>query len=119
MCGWLDLFALEYAIRISGVNKIFINKADICPTDSVSVVTSYKKNGTTLSEFPLRLSEVNEVITEEMNGWGKDNFGVTDKGKISPELKKYMEYIESKLMPLGAEIVSVGTGPGREHTIAW
>lgn len=43
MCGWLDLFALRYAIALSGVNKIFINKADICLKNKIKVVTGYKK----------------------------------------------------------------------------
>ncbi|MBP9715288.1 MAG: adenylosuccinate synthase [Candidatus Pacebacteria bacterium] len=119
MCGWLDLFALEYAIKLSGVNKVFINKSDICPTDKVKVVTGYIKDGKNTPEFPLRLNEITDVVTEDLPGWGQENFGVTDKDKISPELKTYMEYVENKLKNLGADIVSVGTGPSREHTIDW
>src|SRR3989344_4298522 len=39
MVGWLDIFALRYAIALSGVNKIFLNKADICIGEKVKVVT--------------------------------------------------------------------------------
>src|SRR3990167_1739198 len=59
MCGWLDLFALRHAIGLSGVNKIFINKADICLSDKVKVVIGYKtqeKNSKkVLKEFPIYL----------------------------------------------------------------
>lgn len=119
MCGWLDLFAIRYAIGLSGANKIFINKADICPTDKVKVVTGYKIGDKTMEEFPLRLGEVTYVITEEMAGWGGANFGITEKEKVSPALSTYLSYIKDKLKDLEVEIVSVGTGPGREHSFDW
>ncbi len=119
MCGWLDLFALSHAVRLSGVNKIFINKADICPTDKVQVVTGYKSGDKKLTEFPFHLNQVTDVEAEEMPGWGDANFGVSDKNKVSPELATYLNYIKNKFDSLGVEIVSVGTGPDRTHTIDW
>jgi adenylosuccinate synthase len=119
MCGWLDLFALRYAIGLSGVNKIFINKADICPTDKIKVVTGYIENGKTLQEFPLRLNQVTDVLTEDMSGWGGANFGISDREKVSSALSTYLEYVENKLADFGVEIVSVGTGPDRENTFNW
>lgn len=119
MCGWLDLFALRYAIGLSGVNKIFINKADICPTDKIKVVTGYIENGKTLQEFPLRLNQVTDVLTEDMSGWGGANFGISDREKVSLALSMYLEYVENKLADFGVEIVSVGTGPDRENTFNW
>lgn len=115
MCGWLDLFALRYSIGLSGVNKIFINKADICLSDKVKVVTGYKNNKKVLKEFPLYLSQVTDVVTEEISGWGDDNFGVSKKQKVSKELVSYLKYIKNKLSDLGVKIISVGTGPEREH----
>ena len=119
MCGWLDLFAIRYAIGLSGVNKIFINKADICPTDKVKVVTGYKIGDKVLQEFPLRLNEVTDVVTEDMPGWGEANYGVSDKEKISPALVSYLNYIKDKLKEFGVDIVNVGTGPDREHSFDW
>jgi adenylosuccinate synthase len=115
MCGWLDLFALRYAIKLSGVNKLFINKADICPTEEIEVVSGYEINGKIQEEFPLRLNQVTNVITEKMTGWGKSNYGVSEKEKISPELMKYLNYLKDKLSDLKVEIVSIGTGPDRTH----
>ncbi len=115
MCGWLDLFALRYAISLSGVNKIFINKADICMSDKVKIVTGYKEGTKKMQEFPLYLSKVTDVVTEEIPGWGQKNYGVKDFKKVSPELKSYLKYIEDKLADLGVKIVAVGTGQEREH----
>ncbi|HTE49195.1 MAG TPA: adenylosuccinate synthetase, partial [Candidatus Paceibacterota bacterium] len=123
MCGWLDLFALHYAIKLSGANKIFINKADICLSDKVKVVTGYrtneKKGGKMLKEFPLYLNQVKGVVAEEIPGWGKSNYGISDKRKVSKELVTYLNYIKSKLADLDVKILSVGTGPDREHFFKW
>ena len=119
MCGWLDFFALRYAIALSGVNKIFINKADICPTDKIKVVTGYMVGDKSLEEFPLRLKEVTGVKTEDLAGWGEANYGISDKEKISPALVSYVNYIKDKVKDFEVEIVSVGTGPDREHSVAW
>jgi len=115
MCGWLDLFALRYAIKLSGVNKLFINKADICPTEEIEVISSYEVDGKTLEEFPLRLNQITRVKTEKMLGWGTSNYGVSDKEKVSPALMKYLNYLKDKLSDLNVKIVSVGTGPDRSH----
>ena len=119
MCGWLDLFAINYAIGLSGVNKIFINKADICPTENIEVVTGYEIDGKVIKEFPLRLNQVTGVQTEKISGWGEANYGVNDKSKVSKELASYLDYIKNKLSSFNIKIVSVGTGPGREHSFNW
>ena len=119
MCGWLDLFALEYAIGLSGANNIFINKADICLSDKIKVVTGYKNKNKTLKEFPLYLDQVTDVVTENIAGWGDKNFGVSKKQKVSKELAAYLKYIKTKLSDLNVKIISVGTGPDREHFFNW
>ncbi|MFA6324737.1 MAG: adenylosuccinate synthase [Candidatus Paceibacterota bacterium] len=119
MCGWLDLFAIRHAIKLSGVNKIFINKADICPIKKIEVVTAYKIDKKILKEFPLRLSQVNGVKTEKMAGWGEANYGVNDKKNVSKELTIYLKYLKNKLSDLNIKIVSIGTGPKREHSFRW
>lgn len=119
MCGWLDLFAIKYAIGLSGANKIFINKADICPTNNIEVITAYEIGKKILEEYPFRLNQVTGVQTEKMSGWGDANYGVKDKQKVSPELASYLNYIKNKLSDLDVKIVSVGTGPDREHFFNW
>lgn len=119
MCGWLDLSALRYAIGLSGANKIFINKADICLSDKVKVVIGYKNGKKVLKEFPLYLNQVTSVITESIPGWGDANHGVSDKKKVSPELASYLNYIKNKLADLNVKIISVGTGQDRDHFFNW
>ncbi len=119
MCGWLDLFALRYAIELTGANKILMNKTDICLMDKIKVVTGYKHAGKNLKEFPLYLNQVTDVATEEITGWGNKNYGVKEKKKVSKELVSYLYYIKNKLSDLDVKILSVGTGPDRKHFFDW
>ena len=127
MCGWLDLFALRYAIGLSGANKMFINKADIGLTDKIKVETLYKtiekvknkQKEIQCKEFPLYLDQVTSVVTEDIAGWGDKNFAVSKKEKVSKELTSYLKYIKNKLADLDVKIISVGTGPEREHFFNW
>ena len=98
-------------------------------SDKVKVVIGYKtkeKNSKKVlparaggKEFPLYLSEVTDVTTEEISGWGNTNYGVKDKKKVSPELASYLKYIKNKLSDLDVKIISVGTGPDRDHFFSW
>ena len=72
-----------------------------------------------MKEFPLYLSEIADVVTEEISGWGNKNFGVSEKKKVSKELKSYLNYITKKLSDLNVKIISVGTGPDRDHFFEW
>ncbi|MFK5282959.1 adenylosuccinate synthetase, partial [Lacticaseibacillus paracasei] len=52
-CGWLDLVALKYAIRLNGINSLAMMKLDVLSClDKIGVVTAYKLNGEVISEFP-------------------------------------------------------------------
>src|SRR3989339_1748652 len=119
MCGWLDLFALRYAIELKGAHKILMNKTDICLMDKIKVVTGYKHAGKNLKEFPLYLNQGTDVATEEITGWGNKNYGVKEKKKVSKELVSYLYYIKNKLSDLDVKILSVGTGPDRKHFFDW
>ena len=85
----------------------------------MKVVTGYKNGRKIFKEFPLYLSEVKNVVTEEIAGWGGADYGVNDKKKVSKELTSYLKYIKSKLADLDVKIISVGTGPDRDHFFNW
>ena len=42
-----------------------------------------------------------------------------NKKKVSKELASYLKYIKNKLSDLNVKIISVGTGPDREHSFNW
>jgi adenylosuccinate synthase len=45
-CGWLDLVALNYAIRLNGMNELTLTKLDVLDDfDTIKVCTHYELNG--------------------------------------------------------------------------
>ena len=85
----------------------------------MKVVIGYKNGRKILKEFPLYLSQVTDVITEEIPGWGQKNYGVKDKKNVSKELQSYLNYIEKKLLDLDVKIIAVGTGQDRDQFFRW
>jgi adenylosuccinate synthase len=116
-CGWLDLVALRYAIRINGMTNLALMKLDILSGhDRIGICNAYKLNGQTLTELPpstQTLSRVEPVI-EWLPGWKEDISQITEMTQLPPAAKAYIEYLKTHIdVPI--EIVSVG--PGREQTL--
>ncbi|MCB0419683.1 MAG: adenylosuccinate synthase [Bdellovibrionales bacterium] len=116
-CGWLDLVALKYAIRINGITNIALMKMDVLSgLDEVKVCTAYKYKGNVITDYPSGPGASTEVepVYESFPGW-KENFEEAKSLSELPEnAKKYIEFIEASLeVPI--DVLSVG--PGREQTI--
>ena len=58
-CGWLDLVALKYAVRINGMNELTLTKMDVMDGfETIKVCTSYLIDGKETNVFPLCLLEI-------------------------------------------------------------
>lgn len=115
-CGWLDLVALKYAIRISGVTELIMMKADVLSGfETLKVCTAYLYQGKEISHLPYNIEEQNITpIYTEIKGWNKDLTSIKNGSELPSELKNYIKFIEKELeVPIS--IVSVG--PDREQTI--
>ncbi|MEZ4750039.1 MAG: adenylosuccinate synthase [Bdellovibrionota bacterium] len=116
-CGWLDLVAVRYALRVSGIQHLTMTKADVlCGLKELKVCTAYKLNGKVLEAFPNDAEDLDRVepMYETLEGWATDLKGIKNAADIPPALKKYIAFIEKFT---GAEVGSVSTGPGRENVI--
>jgi len=115
-CGWLDLVALKYAVKINGVTELMMMKADVLSGfERIKVCTSYHYKGTIVSHLPYNIEEENVApIYSELPGWKKDLTGLTKESDLPENLMSYIEYLEKELeVPI--KIVSVG--PDRKQTI--
>ena len=116
-CGWVDLVALKYAIRINGINELVITKLDVLDGfETIKACTSYNIGGEESDEFPLRPKELEAVkpVYTEYEGWQTS----TRQAKTYEELPaKTREYLEALSGHLDIPIKIVSTGPGREETI--
>ncbi len=116
-CGWLDLVALKYAVRISGIDVLALTKLDILSGfDSVKVAIGYKINGKEINNFPYNSQELSKVepIYKEFPGWEEFLPSIKERNKLPINAQKYIKFIEEYL---GIPIEIISIGPGREETI--
>lgn len=116
-CGWLDLPALRYAVRVNSLTKIFLTKLDILSAfDTLMVATGYRAGEETYSEFPAQQSVLYncEPVYEELSGWGEDITGVRELADLPKEARAYIEYIEDAV---GVHIRWVSVGPERSQLV--
>ena len=116
-CGWLDLVALKYVVRINGMNELTLTKMDVMDgLQIIKVCTSYMIDGKETSVFPLCLSEIEKVhpVYTELSGWDTDISGITNWDDLPDAAKAYIEFVEDYL---GVPFTIISTGPKRPETI--
>lgn len=116
-CGWLDLVALKYAIRLNGINSLAMMKLDILSNhDQIGVVTAYKLNGELIHEFPTATDLVSKVepVIEYLPGWKDDLTKIKNVKDLPRPAIEYIDYI-SRHASCPIDVVSVG--PDREQTL--
>jgi len=117
-CGWLDLVALKYAVRLNGLTGLAITKLDVLTgIDPLCVATEYiGPEGASFSEFPYHQSILHKATGTytELPGWEEDISGARSLEDLPQAAREYVEYIEEFL---GVPVVLVGVGPGRDQMI--
>ncbi|UCD60438.1 MAG: adenylosuccinate synthase [Flavobacteriaceae bacterium] len=115
-CGWLDLVALKYAVRINGVSELMMMKADVLSGfKTIKICTAYKYKGEKVSHLPYNIEAKNVTpVYKEMKGWEKDLTKMTKADQLPETLNDYIDYLEEEL-EIPIKIVSVG--PDRKQTI--
>ena len=114
-CGWVDLVALRYAVRLNGVTDLILMKSDVLDVfPTIKACVAYKlPDGTQTDEFPFDCEGV-EPIYEELPGWQTDLTKVQDEDEFPEEFNNYISFLEEYL-ETPVSIVSVG--PDRHQTI--
>lgn len=116
-CGWLDLFALKYAVRVNGITSLALMKLDVLSgLDQVGVCTGYKIKGESLTEFPTSAEELDQVepVIEWLPGWKEDLTKLNSLKDLPRSVTSYIDYV-SKYAAAPVDVISVG--PGREQTL--
>ena len=115
-CGWIDLVALKYAIRVNGVTQLMMMKGDVLSGfPIIKVCTHYKTKEGNIEHFPFSIEPEN-VTPEyiELAGWKEDLTQMSKEEEFPAAFNAYIEFLEKELeTPI--KIVSVG--PDRKQTI--
>ena len=109
-CGWLDLPALRYAVRLNGCTSLAITKLDVLSTISqLRVCTGYRWKGSLLKEFPAEISRLPDCVPvyTTLPGWGEDIAQVRSSKNLPLYAKRYIAYLQDSLR-VPAQYISVG-----------
>lgn len=116
-CGWLDMIALKYAIRLNGLTGLAITKLDVLDgLDKIKICLGYKYKDTIYNNFPKELEVLQncEPVYKELPGWTESTVGIKDFDKLPKNAKSYIKEIENILK---TKVQIISTGQGREDTI--
>lgn len=112
-CGWLDLVALRYAVRLNGCTGLAITKLDVLSGfEEVKVCRSYRLDGESIQTLPLsaEVLESCEPEYETVPGWQEPISEVRDLSGLPNQVMEYIAFIEREVgVPI--EIISVGPEP--------
>jgi adenylosuccinate synthase len=113
-CGWLDLVALRYAVRLNGITSLALTKLDVLSHFAeLPICVAYElRDGSQTYEFPAHQSDFHHCrpVYEVLPGWGEP---LTEG--LPTAARAYVEFVEQAL---GVEISLVGTGAERERVVA-
>ena len=115
-CGWIDLVALKYAIRVNGVTQLMMMKGDVLSgLDAIKVCNQYKTDEGLIDHFPFDINP--ESVTPqyiEVAGWKEDLTQINSFEGLPENFINYIDFLEQELKT-SIKIVSVG--PDRKQTI--
>jgi len=118
-CGWLDLVALRYAVRVNGMTSLALTKLDVLSAfDELPVCVRYRlRDGTETEHFPAHQSDFHhaEPVWETLRGWSEALDSASSLEDLPPAAHDYVEFV-SKALDVPIELV--GVGAARERVLA-
>jgi adenylosuccinate synthase len=117
-CGWLDLVALRFAVRVNGMTSLALTKLDVLSAFAdLPVCTRYRlPDGTETDEFPAHQSDFHhaEPVYELLAGWEESLDAVEEIGDLPAAARRYVGFVESEL---DVEVSLVSIGAERERVV--
>ncbi len=118
-CGWLDLVALRYAVRVNGMTSLALTKLDVLSEfDELPVCVRYRmRDGSETPHFPAHQSDFHhaEPVWETLAGWAQPLDGCSSVADLPPAARAYVEFVEREL---DVPIELVGVGASRDSVLA-
>ena len=116
-CGWLDLVALKYAVRLSGITHLALTKLDVLAgMPTLKVCTRYKAGRQVLDDFPMLQTDFHHAkpLYEELPGWTEDIRDCETWQDLPQTARDYVQYIAEFTK---TRVKFIAVGPGRDETI--
>jgi adenylosuccinate synthase len=117
-CGWIDLVALRYAVRLNRMSAMALTKLDVLGgIDPLRVAVRYRHpEGAVFDEFPYHQSILHtaDADYEELPGFDADIGEARREQDLPREARDYVSFISDYV---GVPIRLVGVGPGRDQVV--
>jgi adenylosuccinate synthase len=117
-CGWLDLVALRYAVRLNTMTALAVTKLDVLAgIDPLRICVRYRHpEGAVFDEFPYHQSIIHtaEPEYEELPGFEGEIGDCRREQDLPTEGRDYLSAVSDHL---GIPVRLVGVGPGRDQVI--
>jgi adenylosuccinate synthase len=118
-CGWLDLVALRYAVRVNGMTSLALTKLDVLSDFAeLPVCVRYRlRDGSETEHFPAHQSDFHhaEPVWETLPGWAQPLDEASTLDELPPAARDYVAYVSRAL---GLPIELVGVGAARDRVLA-
>jgi adenylosuccinate synthase len=117
-CGWLDLVALRYAVRVNGIDRLALTKLDVLSHFAeIPVCVRYRlPDGTETEHFPAHQSDFHAAspVYETLPGWDDELEGCASVAELPDAARAYVDFVEREL---DVAVTLVGTGAERESVL--
>ena len=110
-CGWIDLVALRYAVRLSGMTQLALTKLDVLSGfERVRMCVAYRdREGNRLTDFPYHQTVFHGCTPEyeDMPGWDED---LSEARTLDDLPLRAREYVDAIAAAVDVPITLIGTG---------
>ncbi len=116
-CGWLDLVALKYAIRVNGLTSLALMKLDVLTGhEKIEICTAYRLDGAEIKDLPVNSHDLERVepVYRSLTGWTEDLRNVRSIQDLPQSARDFIQFIATEV---ATPIDVVSVGPGREQTL--
>jgi adenylosuccinate synthase len=117
-CGWLDLVALRYAVRVNGITSLALTKLDVLSSFAeLPVCVAYVlRDGSETPHFPAHQSDFHHArpIWEVQPGWQEPLDNASSRHGLPDAARRYVDFVEREL---DVPVELVGVGAARERVL--
>jgi adenylosuccinate synthase len=118
-CGWLDLVALRFAVRVNGLTSLALTKLDVLSAFAeLPVCTRYRlENGAETHDFPAHQSDFHHArpVYELFRGWKEPLDDVERVDDLPEAARAYVDFVADALE---IDVCMIGTGAERERVVS-
>lgn len=110
-CGWFDVVAGRYAVRVNGLDNLIVTKLDVLTGfERIGLVTGYRHADGTPAGFEAIGEPGLRVDVEELPGWTEDVREVRHIKNLPMNAQAYLARLANEM---GVPVTLVSVGPER------